>query len=87
MNHRKGTHHRSHLVALQPSDEVPLQGQVRQLLLLGQRLLQPALAKGSLTAARQLTDRRGGVPLADGQQLCCGRQRRLQSGPAIREGA
>ena len=86
MNHRKGTHHRSHLVALQPPDEMPLQGQVRQLLLLGQRLLQPALAKGSLTAGRQLTNRLGGVPLADGQQLCRGRQRRLQSGPAIREG-
>ena len=54
MNHREGTHHRSHLVALQPSDEVPLQRQVRQLLLLGQRLLQPALAEGSLAAGRAL---------------------------------
>ena len=87
MNHRKGTHHGSHLVALQSADEMPSQGQIRQQLLLRTCLLHTTFSEVPLAAIRQRTDRLGRVPFADGQQPRRGRQFRLQSGPAIKEGA
>ena len=66
---------------------MPTQGQIGQLVLLGKRLLDATLTEVPLTAFRQLADRLGRVTFAHSEQPSRGRKLRLESGPAIEEGA
>ena len=76
-------HHAADLVALQPSDEVPLKPELRQQLLLGQGLLQPTLPKGALAKLGQGLNRCSRVAFAHRQQPRCGWKRRTQGRPSI----
>ena len=85
MDHRKSLHHGTRFVALQASDEMPLQIQVKQLFLLGRRFLETALTKGDLPMHSEGSDRFGRMPLAHRQKARRGRKCLTQSLPTIDE--
>ena len=64
---------------------MPLQIQVKQLFLLGQRFLQTALTKGDLPMLSKGSDRFGRMPLAHRQKAGGGGKCPTQSLPAIDE--
>ena len=68
MNHGEGLHHGADLVALQASNEMPINVEIHQILLFRESLLQPTFTEGPLTKLSQGTNRTGWMTFADGKK-------------------